>query len=403
MMDEHSNIRPERGSALVTDVRLNMALPVIRSLGAAGITVHGAEKRKYCTAPVVGFASRFIREKIQVEEFEDILRYADKVDVVIPISGEAVKYFAATDIGSKKCALPSPDALATANDKAKCVKLCENLGIPTPRCYHPENSVDPELPPSRLQQELESWASSELKFPAIVKFRFGEELGLDASQRYLVVTEPSSFARAYLKIHSLQKIPVVQEYVVGDDVGAAILVGRDGGTKASFTYRAIRLNPRIGGPTVHAKSEWMPKLVSYLEKLLCRIGWCGIAMADFRLGRDGEFKFLEINPRFWGSLALAVEAGVDFPLAYYQIAAGQNVSREYHQKDGVEFKFLLKDLRAIMDYARQEPQPAKYVIRETLKTLSWSVPDGVFKLMDPMPGVAYLGRALSKASAQGLH
>ena len=48
--------------------------------------------------------------------------------------------------------------------------------------------------------------------------------------------------------------------------------------------------------------------------MLRRIGWNGVAMLEYR--RDpstGDFRLLELNARFWGSLHLALAAGVDFP------------------------------------------------------------------------------------------
>ncbi len=36
---------------------------------------------------------------------------------------------------------------------------------------------------------------------------------------------------------------------------------------------------------------------------------------------DGTPRIMEMNPRFWGSLALALRAGVDFPWLLYQLAS----------------------------------------------------------------------------------
>ena len=33
-----------------------------------------------------------------------------------------------------------------------------------------------------------------------------------------------------------------------------------------------------------------------------------------------EPKLIEVNPRFWGSLALAIYAGIDFPYLLYKLA-----------------------------------------------------------------------------------
>ena len=40
-------------------------------------------------------------------------------------------------------------------------------------------------------------------------------------------------------------------------------------------------------------------------------------MLEFKQGTDGKFYLMEINPRFWGSLQLAISAGRDFPLMLY--------------------------------------------------------------------------------------
>ena len=40
-----------------------------------------------------------------------------------------------------------------------------------------------------------------------------------------------------------------------------------------------------------------------------------------------DYVLMEINPRFWGSLELAVRSGVDFPYLYYQIAKNREVSK----------------------------------------------------------------------------
>jgi len=48
-------------------------------------------------------------------------------------------------------------------------------------------------------------------------------------------------------------------------------------------------------------------------------------MVEFRAQVDGRFYLKEINPRLWGSLALAIDAGVDFPLGLLGIAKGEPV------------------------------------------------------------------------------
>jgi predicted ATP-grasp superfamily ATP-dependent carboligase len=47
--------------------------------------------------------------------------------------------------------------------------------------------------------------------------------------------------------------------------------------------------------------------------LLRRLGWTGVAMIEYRYDPTTEsWRFLEINGRFWGSLPLAIDAGIPF-------------------------------------------------------------------------------------------
>ncbi len=38
-----------------------------------------------------------------------------------------------------------------------------------------------------------------------------------------------------------------------------------------------------------------------------------MALVEFKRDNEGIYKLLEINPKFWGSLDLAIASGVNFP------------------------------------------------------------------------------------------
>jgi hypothetical protein len=52
---------------------------------------------------------------------------------------------------------------------------------------------------------------------------------------------------------------------------------------------------------------------------------------------------MEINPRFWGSLQLAIDSGVDFPYWLYQITTGKELKNLPLQKHR-RVRWLLGDL-----------------------------------------------------------
>jgi hypothetical protein len=62
-------------------------------------------------------------------------------------------------------------------------------------------------------------------------------------------------------------------------------------------------------------------------RLLDALEWEGVAMVEYKRDhRTGRHFLMEINPRFWGSLQLAVDSGVDFPSYLYQAIEGREVT-----------------------------------------------------------------------------
>jgi hypothetical protein len=60
--------------------------------------------------------------------------------------------------------------------------------------------------------------------------------------------------------------------------------------------------------------------------------------------RTGECVLMEVNGRFWGSLELAVAAGVDFPFLAFQLARGLTPEMAPPYRAGVKNRWLLGDL-----------------------------------------------------------
>ena len=75
--------------------------------------------------------------------------------------------------------------------------------------------------------------------------------------------------------------------------------------------------------------------------LLSELQWVGVADVEFMIDpRDGTPKLMEINPRFWSSLYLAIKCGVDFPFLLAQTAFNQGVQTVVHYKEGVAGRSL---------------------------------------------------------------
>lgn len=121
--------------------------------------------------------------------------------------------------------------------------------------------------------------------------------------------------------------PIVQEYVPGDPRGNehGFYALFDHGTPvATFQHRRVRSFRYTGGASVFRESVKLPDLKRSGMAVLESLDWHGPAMVEFKRNpHTDEFVLMEVNPRFWGSLALSVAAGVDFPYWYYRLATDE--------------------------------------------------------------------------------
>jgi predicted ATP-grasp superfamily ATP-dependent carboligase len=126
--------------------------------------------------------------------------------------------------------------------------------------------------------------------------------------------------------------------------------------------------------------------------LLRSIGWQGVAMVEFKIDhRDRQPKLMEINGRFWGSLQLATDAGINFPLMLYRLATGESVAPEFDYRTGVRTRWLLGDLDNLLIRLKSSPNGIRRdsrwrALTEFLKLYSHDLHYEVFKLDDPAPG-----------------
>lgn len=80
-----------------------------------------------------------------------------------------------------------------------------------------------------------------------------------------------------------------------------------------FAHERTHEMPITGGASTHRKSIVpSPDALAFTERLLSALHWHGVAVAEFSRIRTGNFELMEINPRLWSSVALAISAGVDF-------------------------------------------------------------------------------------------
>jgi hypothetical protein len=106
---------------------------------------------------------------------------------------------------------------------------------------------------------------------------------------------------------------LVQGYVPRRGAGVCVLRWR-GELLAEFMHLRLHEVPHTGGQSSLRQSWWHQAIRDDALAKLRHLGWEGVAMMEYRWEpRSDEFRFIELTGRFWGSLHLALHAGVDFP------------------------------------------------------------------------------------------
>jgi predicted ATP-grasp superfamily ATP-dependent carboligase len=310
---------------LVTDAPSNASLAVVRSLGRRGIPVG-----------VCGFADEFnlagfSRWAVEcatlpspsrdatgfIDALAQLLE-AGKYPIVFPTTERTIQLVAAARDRLPswvKIPIPRADALAAVVDKERTMALAERAGVPIPRTWCPASAA-----------EVTALAPT-LRYPVFVKPRQTNFLGDNgrlAKTNYAVVNDARALLAAWRVVDCAVPRPLIQAQVVGRGVGINTL-WRDGEPLAWFSHGRLRELDLRGGRSTAAESIACDRrMLESARRMLAALSWHGVAMVEFKWDDATDtFALLEINGRFWGSLPLALAAGVDFPYYLYQIAVGE--------------------------------------------------------------------------------
>jgi predicted ATP-grasp superfamily ATP-dependent carboligase len=298
------------------------------------------------------------------EKLLEIISRIPKGDVFIPIAINSV-FFVSKNIdkiaGRLRVMVPPHDSLSLVNDKYKLMEFAKKLDIPVPKTYSIRN-----------YDELLMF-SKEIKYPVVIKLR--EEIGTVPSIRYRICHTRKELLSSYKDLGGFQKNPMIQELVKGAGYGASFLFDEDSNPVAFFCHKRLREFPITGGPSTFCEGVHEPEIVRFGLKLLKKLKWKGVAMVEFKRDGSGEFRLLEINPRFWGSMPLAIVSGVNFPLLLYRLLLGETVKcRDY--KAGMKLRFFFNDMLSIVQYMFKGNRKISYLYGFVKSLLDFRVKEG---------------------------
>jgi predicted ATP-grasp superfamily ATP-dependent carboligase len=318
---------------LVTYGRHTKTLAAVRSIGRSGRNVVVIDSRSSPLCSFSKYCAGFFLSPSPEHDSAGYLDFlakiiaAERIDLLIPMDDPECDLLSTQENASRLgclVALPPSDSYLIARDKNSTVELAQELGIQVPKSFvvNDANSAS-QIP--RL-----------IGLPAIVKPVRGS-----GSRGFHILRESASLGDVAQLISTYGPL-VAQEFVPhGGAIGVSYLLNQ-GRTRAVFSHKRLLEYPESGGPSIVRESIRQPEAEKAGRLLLEKMRWHGVAMVEFRTdSRTGKPILMEINPRFWGSLPLALACGIDFPRLLCDMYEKGDVPQVESYKTGVRCVNLL--------------------------------------------------------------
>lgn len=369
------------GGVFVLDSHANQGLVTIRSLGSKGLDVTAGSPRRWTAGRFSKYVDRHVTypsSHEDPEEFVDTIVQELKrgdYDMLLPVEGGTVqttiKYKSRFEEYTTVPFLPY-EQLKVGLNKQKTIEAARELDIPHPKTiFSDENN----------EKSIDAIGDT-LGYPVVVKPAEG-----DGRRGVSICNSPKRLEQVAQQTHKSHGSFLFQEFIPhGGERGVYTFYNRSGELSAVTVQKRLRSSPPEGGASTYRETIEDPALVSLSDEFLSGLDWQGVAMVEFRIdSRTNQPKLMEINPRLWGSLALSVYAGVDFPYLLYRLSIGDDIEPDLTYKSGVQARRLIRDFKQVLQ--REDRLRA---IHEFLTPAAKPCCYDVMSLRDPLPTFGHI-------------
>lgn len=347
---------------LVLDGHSAAALAFTRSLGKAKHWVAvGFSRGMFAPAAL----SRYCRTRLEYPPSTEsrqaftnaVLEFVSRnnIELIFPVTDwTTIPLSQVRDQFEASChlVLPSPGALEIASDKYRTIEVARSQSVPVPRTW-------------LLQSPPELQAVPELKFPIVVKDRYSVRWLGDRAEMGSVVyaySRPELERRVRERLEKVGDV-LVQEFVTGAGLGfSCFACGSD--VRLPFQWLRLReVDPRGSGSSLRKSVPLSPDILDFSSRLIASAVFEGIAMVEYKKPDLGPPILMEINGRPWGSIQLAIAAGIDYPryLADWALY-GSLPNKESTYRKGIVCRRMIGELTHLSNLRRGKPPewPAPY-------------------------------------------
>ncbi len=362
----------------------HVSVGVARSLGRHGIPVW-----LFASHPIAKF-SRYVQRSFAWPGADHENGVASIIDIAKQFNLNGWVLFATGDedmqmIAQNRALFASIFHVATANwetvrwmyDKRLTYKRAAWLGIDCPPTFHPRNLDDVQ----RLN----------CRFPAILKPAIRSGANEFIRDKAWKADDRDALLLLYQRAAALvgNDAVIVQEWIPGAGESQFSYAGlwNRGEAVASLVARRTRQHPiDFGRMSTFVETVEQDQVEMLAARFLKSLNYSGVAEIEFKYDRrDGRYKLLDANGRFWTWNGLGALAGVDIPYLAWRQALGQTVSSG-RAKTGVAWMHAGRDAIA----AYQEVSRGVTTVSDYLASFRKPLAFANFALDDPLPAIVEL-------------
>lgn len=287
----------------------------------------------------------------------------ERIDIVLPVHQEdLIEIAKSKDLFERsgfRLPIPAYPLIELAIDKYRMARLARANGISTP-----ETNLLGEISIGDLGRRI--------ALPILVKLR--RSTGQRGQRKIDSIEDFEVHIQSLLERYAEEEI-IIQEYIPGTVHEAMYTVGllfdHNHQLKACVPLKKIRSRPYTGGTAICTVADNRPDVREMALKLMGAFDeWEGIADIEIKVDPQGQPKFIELNPRPWGSIYGAFAAGVDFPMLWLKVGLREDIDMVCEFKEGVYGSFLSRDLVLLRDLVKKLLSEERSNVWPILRTYS---------------------------------
>jgi D-aspartate ligase len=362
------------------------ALGIVRSVGRRGVPVCVIDD-EYSISRFSHYATHAVHVpdlRDETRAVEAVLEVGDRLGlegwVLYPTRDEIVAALSRhRPVLADFFRVPTPgwESIQWAWDKRNTYRLAEELAIPTPRTWYPQD-----------RHELEA---IDIEPPVAIKPAIKEHFIYETKAKAWRADNRAELEKRFAEAAALVAPGevMIQELIPGDgrQQFAYCAFFKNGRAIGSMVARRRRQHPpEFGRASTFVETVDVPLLEELSLRFLRAINYYGLVELEYKLDpRDRQFKLLDVNARTWGYHTLGLPAGVDFPYLLFLDQLGRSAPT-CRTQPGVRWIRLVTDVPTCI----LEMVSGRLYWRDFLRSLRTFEIESVFCREDLLPGLVEL-------------